>query len=113
MRHPAKLSNILALIKDEIKAEERDVREMVHQEQQFNQTMKILPENRTRFTDIISGALQMMHLVFQQQRNNVMFPPRNNYPSNDVGLSQWTRQQNYQYAEQDRQGRNVEKHYTE
>ena len=50
--------------------------------------MKILPENRTRFTDIISGALQMMHLVFQQQRNNVMFPPRNNYPSNDVGLSQ-------------------------
>ena len=60
---------------------------MDHQEQQLNQTMKILQENRTIFTDIISRALQMMDLAFQQQRNNVMFPPRNNYPSNDAWMS--------------------------
>ena len=56
-------------------------RKIDHQEQQFNQTMRILQENRTRFLDIISGALQMMGLAFQQQQNNVMLPPRNNYPS--------------------------------
>ena len=56
-------------------------RKIDHQEQQFNQTMKILQENRTRFLDIISGALQMMDLAFQQQQNNVMLPPRNYYPS--------------------------------
>ena len=56
-------------------------RKIDHQEQQFNQTMRILQENRTRFLDIISGALQMMDLAFQQQQNNVMLPPRNNYPS--------------------------------
>ena len=56
-------------------------RKIDHQEQQFNQTMKILQENRTRFLDIISGALQMMDLAFQQQQNNVMLPPTNYYPS--------------------------------
>ena len=56
-------------------------RKIDHQEQQFNQTMRILQENRTRFLDIISGALQMMGLAFQQQQNNVMLPPRKNYPS--------------------------------
>ena len=41
-----------------------------HQEHWFNQTMKILEENMTGFTDIVSGALQMMGVAFQQQRNN-------------------------------------------
>ena len=35
-----------------------------------------------------------MSVAFKQQRNNAMVPPRNNYPSNDTGFSQWTRQQN-------------------
>ena len=54
--------------------------------------MKLLQENATRFTDIVSGTLQMVGVAFQQQRSNVMFPSGNNYPSNDAGLSQWTRQ---------------------
>ena len=54
-----------------------------------------------------------MSVAFQQQGNNVMFPPRNIYPPNDAGFSQWTRQKNYQYAERDGQERDVEKHYTE
>ena len=36
-------------------------------------------ENITRFTDILSGALQIMDVIFQQQRINVMVPPENNY----------------------------------
>ena len=47
---------------------------MDHQEQQFNQTMKLLQENTTRFTYIVSSVLQMMGVTFKQQRNNVMFP---------------------------------------
>ena len=87
--------------------------------------MKLLQENATRFTDIVSGTLQMMDVAFQQQGNNVMDPPGNNYQSNDAGfsqwtrqqnneadLSQWTRQQNYQRAEWDGQERDVEKHTT-
>ena len=88
------------------------VRKMDYQEQQFNQTMKILQET-PRFADIVSGALQMMGAAFQQQRNNVMFPPGNNHPSNDAGFSQWTRRQSYQHAEWDGQKRDVGKHYTE
>ena len=42
-----------------------------------------------------------------------MFPSRNNYPCNDAGFSQWTRQLNYQHAEWDGHERDVEKYYTE
>ena len=55
------------------------LRKMDHQEQQFKQTMKILMKNTTRFTNIVSGALQMMDVIFQLQRINVMVPPENNY----------------------------------
>ena len=54
-----------------------------------------------------------MGVAFQQQRNNVMFPSGNNYRSNDVGFSQWVRQENYQHAEWDGQERDVGKDYTE
>ena len=75
--------------------------------------MRILQEITTRFTDIVSGVLQMMGVAFQQRRNNVMFPPGNNYLSNDAGFSQCTRQQTYQHAEWNGQERDLEKHYTE
>ena len=88
------------------------LRKINHQKQQFKQTIKILLENPTRFTDIVSGALQMMDVIFQQQRTNVMVPPENNYPSNKAGSSQWTRQQNCQHSEWNGQERDVEKHYT-
>ena len=106
---------LIALHKEKMELKREMVRKMDHQEQQFNQTMKILQENTTRFTDIVSGALQMMGVAFQQQRNNAMFPPGNNYPSNGAGFSQWTRTQNYRYrqAQWDGQERDVEKHYTE
>ena len=104
---------LIALHKEEMELKREMLRKMDHKEQQFNQTMKILQENTTRFTDIVSGAFQMMAAAFQQQRNYVVFPPGNNYPSNDAGFSQWTRQQNYQHAEWDGQERKVEKHYTE
>ena len=87
---------LIALHKEEMELKREMLRKIDHQEQQFNQTMKILPENMTRFTDIVSGALQMMGVAFQQQRNNVMFPPGNNYP-----------------PEWDGQEGDVEKHYTE
>ena len=97
---------LIALHKEKMELKREMLRKMDRQEQQFHQTMKILQENTTRFTDIVSGALQMMGVAFQQQRN-VMFPPGNIYPSNDAGFSQWTRQQNYQHAEWDGQERDV------
>ena len=75
--------------------------------------MRILQEITTRFTYIVSGVMQMMGVAFQQRRNNVMFPPGNNYLPNDAGFSQWTRQQTYQHAEWNGQERDLEKHYTE
>ena len=83
---------LIPLHKEGMELKREMLRKMDHQEQQFNQTMKILQENATRFTDIVSGTLQMVGVAFQQQRSNVLFPPGNNYPSNDAGLSQWTRQ---------------------
>ena len=74
--------------------------------------MKILMKNTTRFTNIVSGALQMMDVIFQLQRINVMVPPENNSPSNNAGFSQWTRQQSCQHAEWNGQERDVEKHCT-
>ena len=56
--------------KDEIKLEREMIVKIDHQEHWFNQTMKILEENITGFTDIVSGALQMIGVAFQQQRNN-------------------------------------------
>ena len=116
---------LIALNREEMELKREILRKMDHQEEQFNQTLKILEEITTRFTDIVSGTLQMMDVAFQQQGNNVMDPPGNNYQSNDAGfsqwtrqqnneadLSQWTRQQNYQRAEWDGQERDVEKHTT-
>ena len=58
---------LIALHKEEIELKREMLRKMDHQEQQFNQTMKIVQENMARFTDIVSGALQMMGVAFQQQ----------------------------------------------
>ena len=84
--------------------------------------MKVLQEYMTKFTDIASGAIQIMVVAFEQQWN-VMVPPGNDYPPNDAsfpqwmkqqnndadtrqqnhgaGFSQWMRQESYQYAERD------------
>ena len=97
---------LISLNKEEIELKKEMLRKMDYQEQQFNQIMKILQETMTRFADIISGALQMMGVAFQQKRNNVMVPPGNNYPSYDAGFSQCTRQ----HAEWDGQERDAEKH---
>ena len=78
---------LIALNKEEMQLKKEMLKKMDHQEQQLNQTMKILQENTTRFTDIVSGALQMMGVAFQKQRNNVVVPPGNNYPSNDAYFS--------------------------
>ena len=83
---------LIPLHKEGMELKREMLRKMDHQEQQFNQTMKILQENATRFTYIVSGTLQMVGVAFQQQRSNVMFTPGNNYPSNDAGFSQWKRQ---------------------
>ena len=93
---------LIARHKEEMELKRKMLGKMDHQEQQFNQTTEVLLENTTKFTDILSGALQIMGVAFQQQRNNAMFLPGNNYPSNDVGFFQWTRQQNHQHAAWDR-----------
>ena len=53
---------LIALHKEEMELKREMLIKMDYQKQQFNQTMKILKENTTRFTDIVSGALQMMGL---------------------------------------------------
>ena len=53
---------LIALHKEEMELKTEMLKKMDYQKQQFNQTMKILQENTTRFTDIVSGALQMMGL---------------------------------------------------
>ena len=53
---------LIALHKEEMELIREMLKKMDYQKQQFNQTMKILKENTTRFTDIVSGALQMMGL---------------------------------------------------
>ena len=53
---------LIALHKEEMELKREMLKKMDYQKQQFNQTMKILKENTTRFTDIVSGALQMMGL---------------------------------------------------
>ena len=53
---------LIALHKEEMELKREMLKKMDYQKQQFNQTMKILQENTTRFTDIVSGALQMMGL---------------------------------------------------
>ena len=89
---------LIARHKEEMELKREMLGKMDHKKQQFNQTTEVLLENTTKFTDIVSGALQIMVVAFQQQRKNVMFLPGNNYSSNDVGFFQWTRQQNYQHA---------------
>ena len=53
---------LIALHKEEMELKREMLKKMDYQKQQFNQTMKILKENTTRFTNIVSGALQMMGL---------------------------------------------------
>ena len=53
---------LIALHKEEMELKREMLKKMDYQKQQFNQTMKILKENTTRFTDIVSDALQMMGL---------------------------------------------------
>ena len=53
---------LIALHKEEMELKREMLKKMDYQKQQFNQTMKILKENTTRFTDIVSGASQMMGL---------------------------------------------------
>ena len=89
---------LIARHKEEMELKREMLGKIYHQEQQFNQTTEVLLENTTKFTDIVSGALQIMGVAFQQQRNNVMFLPGNDYSSNDVGFFQWMRQQNHQHT---------------
>ena len=58
---------LVPLHKEKMELKREMLRKMDHEEQQFNETMKIIQENTTRFTDIVSGALQMMGVAFQQQ----------------------------------------------
>ena len=48
---------LIPLHKEGMELKRETLRKMDHQEQQFNQTMKILQENATRFTDIVSGIV--------------------------------------------------------
>ena len=48
---------LIPLHKEGMELKREMLRKMDHQEQQFNQTMKILQENATRFTDIVSGIV--------------------------------------------------------